>query len=357
MVDVTWTGLLANYLVDLNAYISLPQKNLFFKKILTNNTDSNGRLVSVPLFSSVGMLYFRRDLLDKYDRSVPRTWEELAETAKYIVDHERKINPDLLSMQKMITGFGIQVQAVSDAESIIGALVDAHTQKRPFDILLIDAQMNPAVNLKKHLQTHHLMTDGGPKLFLLITHFYKKHPIVREHGVVDGYFIKPLRRNELIEAILLTTGNSLQPEIRHESPASIISQSFKHMRILLVEDNINNQMLFKYYLKNFGQRINVAQNGSEGVNKFKTTQYDIVFMDLSMPVMDGYKATRAIRRLEGEQGAIGVPIIALTADALKGREQKSLAAGCTDHITKPFTINQLMEVFQHYGQQSQGNRM
>jgi trehalose/maltose transport system substrate-binding protein len=96
MVDVTWTGLLANYLVDLNTYISLPPKSLFFKKILTNNTDSRGRLVSVPLFSSVGMLYFRQDLLEKYNRSVPQTWEELAETAKYIVDREKKINPDLV---------------------------------------------------------------------------------------------------------------------------------------------------------------------------------------------------------------------------------------------------------------------
>jgi PAS domain S-box-containing protein len=259
----------------------------------------------------------------------------------------------LLSMQKMIVGFGIKVQAVSNQEDIIGALGAACTKKQPFDILLIDAQMNLDEKFGTHLEKHHLMADGKPKLFLLITHLHKKHPVAHAHGAVDGYFIKPLRRNELIEAILLTTDNFSQSEIGHEPPASIINQSFKNLRILLVEDNINNQMLFKYYLKGYGLNIDVAQNGSEGVHKFKTTRYDFVFMDLAMPVMDGYEATRAIRRLEAEQDAVGVPIIALTADALKGREQKSLEAGCTDHITKPFTINQLLEVFQRYGQQFQ----
>jgi signal transduction histidine kinase/CheY-like chemotaxis protein len=116
------------------------------------------------------------------------------------------------------------------------------------------------------------------------------------------------------------------------------------LRILLVEDNINNQMLFKYYLKNFGHSIDVAENGYEGSEKFKANRYDVIFMDLAMPVMDGYQSTQAIRRWEAEQGFAGVPIIALTADALKGREQKSLAAGCTDHITKPFTRHQILEV-------------
>jgi CheY-like chemotaxis protein len=119
----------------------------------------------------------------------------------------------------------------------------------------------------------------------------------------------------------------------------------------LVEDNINNQMLFKYYLEDCGQHIDVAQNGSEGVHKFKASRYDLVFMDLAMPVMDGYEATRAIRQWEADQGAEKVPIVALTADALKGREKKSLAAGCTEHITKPFIKNQILEIINQYGSQ------
>jgi trehalose/maltose transport system substrate-binding protein len=90
LVDVIWTELLANYLIDLNDHVLPEQLNPFFEKILVNNTDSRGRLVAMPLFSSVGMLFFRQDLLKKYGRSVPQTWDELAETATYIVVREKK---------------------------------------------------------------------------------------------------------------------------------------------------------------------------------------------------------------------------------------------------------------------------
>ncbi|MGD8837748.1 MAG: ABC transporter substrate-binding protein [Desulfobacteraceae bacterium] len=96
MVDVIWTELLAKYLIDLNDHLLAEQLNPFLEKILVNNTDSRGRLVAMPLFSSVGMLFFRKDLLKKYGRSVPQTWDELAETATYIVAREKKNNPHLV---------------------------------------------------------------------------------------------------------------------------------------------------------------------------------------------------------------------------------------------------------------------
>jgi trehalose/maltose transport system substrate-binding protein len=96
MIDVIWTELLAKYLIDLNTHVAPEQLEPYFEKILINNTDSKGRLVGMPLFSSVGMLFFRRDLLEKYGRSVPQTWDELTETATYIVAREKKHNPRLV---------------------------------------------------------------------------------------------------------------------------------------------------------------------------------------------------------------------------------------------------------------------
>lgn len=96
MVDVIWTEQLAKYLVDLKEYLPSGTTDRYFPKIITNNTDSKDRLVAVPLFTSVGMLYYRNDLLEKYHRSVPTTWEELADTAAYIVSREKKHNPDLV---------------------------------------------------------------------------------------------------------------------------------------------------------------------------------------------------------------------------------------------------------------------
>jgi two-component system, sensor histidine kinase and response regulator len=259
----------------------------------------------------------------------------------------------LASMQRMISGFGLQVQAVGDQESGFRALTAACDHQQPFDILLFDAQMSLTEGFKTQLRAHNRMADQGHKLFLLITHLYQKHSSTHGQGVIDGYFIKPLRRNELLEAISQATGKAFQSKVIRKAPAAASAQRLDSLRILLVEDNINNQMLFNYYLKGSNQHIEVAQNGSEGVHKFKTTKFDLVFMDLAMPIMDGYEATRAIRRWEVDQGADKVPIIALTADALKGREQKSLEAGCTDHITKPFTKNQIFEVLHQYSPKRQ----
>jgi trehalose/maltose transport system substrate-binding protein len=96
MVDVIWTEQLAKYLVDLNKYLPPGTTNHYFPKIIANNTDSKGRLVALPLFTSVGILYYRSDLLKKYHRGVPTTWEELADTATYIVNREKKQNPELV---------------------------------------------------------------------------------------------------------------------------------------------------------------------------------------------------------------------------------------------------------------------
>ncbi|MCP4351464.1 MAG: PAS domain S-box protein [Desulfobacterales bacterium] len=120
------------------------------------------------------------------------------------------------------------------------------------------------------------------------------------------------------------------------------------LRILLVEDNRNNQALFCFYLKGTPHQIDIAENGRAGYEKYTKGKYDMIFMDKEMPVMDGYEAARAIRKWEQENNAGPVPIIALTAHALKGKEQESFEAGCTGHMTKPFKKRQLLEMLDIY---------
>ena len=104
-------------------------------------------------------------------------------------------------------------------------------------------------------------------------------------------------------------------------------------KILVVEDNLDNRRILVYRLRRFGDyEIIEASNGEEAVGAVRTLAPDLIFMDLKMPVMDGWEATRQIRGLEGG-GEIG--IIALTAQAMGGDEQKALAAGCDDYLAKP----------------------
>jgi PAS domain S-box-containing protein len=120
------------------------------------------------------------------------------------------------------------------------------------------------------------------------------------------------------------------------------SPSFKPLRVLLVEDSEYNAFVVLAYLKQSRSEIDIARNGREGYEKFIQGEYDLVLMDLRMPVMDGYTATERIRQWEIEQGRSPTPIIAMTAQAFKDDKERSLAAGCTLYLTKPVRKEELL---------------
>lgn len=120
------------------------------------------------------------------------------------------------------------------------------------------------------------------------------------------------------------------------------------IKILLVEDSEDNQMLIKHYLKKTPYQVDVAENGKIALQMFMSDHYDLVLMDLEMPVMDGYAATREIRKFEAEKKKESIPIVTLTAHALKEFEEKSLGAGCTAHISKPIKKDKLLEIIYEY---------
>jgi CheY-like chemotaxis protein/HPt (histidine-containing phosphotransfer) domain-containing protein len=120
------------------------------------------------------------------------------------------------------------------------------------------------------------------------------------------------------------------------------------LRILLADDSEDNRFLVRGYLRDTGCVIDEVTNGAEVVEKFKEGAYDMVLMDAEMPVMDGYSATRAMRVFERERGEPETPILALTAHALKEARDRSIEAGCTDHLTKPITKTALLEAIHRY---------
>ncbi len=111
--------------------------------------------------------------------------------------------------------------------------------------------------------------------------------------------------------------------------------------ILLVEDNFSNQQIIILYLKNEVKKIDVAFNGKEALDKFGKTKYDLILMDIQMPIMDGFKATRKIREVEKSTNT-HTPIIAVTANAFPEDKEKCLASGMDDYISKPFQPEDLI---------------
>jgi len=124
--------------------------------------------------------------------------------------------------------------------------------------------------------------------------------------------------------------------------------TFTNLKALIVEDNQINQKMIKYTLKNIGIDCDMANNGSIGVDMRLKNHYDIIFMDIQMPIMNGVEATKAILKYEKEKNLSHIPIIAVTANALKGDRERFLAEGMDDYVSKPIDFNRLVTVLRRF---------
>jgi len=114
-------------------------------------------------------------------------------------------------------------------------------------------------------------------------------------------------------------------------------------RVLVAEDSLTNQKLISLLLEKLGLQVTIASDGKEAVDKALGGQFDLIFMDIQMPNMNGYEATEALR-----SQSLTVPIIALTAHAMKGDDEKCFSAGCNDYLVKPIDRKKLLEVLRKY---------
>jgi len=131
--------------------------------------------------------------------------------------------------------------------------------------------------------------------------------------------------------------------IQEQKPEVVETPDLHNLNVLIVDDSSDNRTLMQYYLSKTNCHLETACDGSEAIRKFEHGHYDMIFMDIQMPGVDGYKATKAIRRIESEKHLKHTPIAALTAFALKEEEKKSFDAGCDFHITKPVKKNVIIE--------------
>ena len=184
----------------------------------------------------------------------------------------------------------------------------------------------------------------------------------RDMGI-SGYLSKPVRRDELHQTILSVLGSFPQsPEdtIPNLITKHVLAESNrKHGKILLVEDYPTNQQVAMRYLRGAGYHVDLAENGKQGLEAFNRCAYDIILMDMQMPVMNGYEATAIIREHElkgaAKMNAARVPIVAMTANAMSGDREKCMAAGTDDYIAKPVTKKALLSMVDKWVPSSPGD--
>jgi two-component system sensor histidine kinase/response regulator len=237
-----------------------------------------------------------------------------------------------------LTLCGTDPTCASSADEALTLMRQAATAGRPFEAALIDHQMPgcDGARLGELIVNDPLIKST--RLILLTSSGQRGDGHRFAEIGFAGYLLKPVTQRDLTECLMLVM--AVQAEAWHMQSQPIITRhalrsqrSRKKHRILLAEDNAVNQKVACRTLEKLGYRVDVAADGKAALEAWKTGRYDLILMDCQMPVLDGYEATREIRRLEA--GRKRTPIIALTAHAIKGADLECSAAGMDDYLTKP----------------------
>lgn len=251
-----------------------------------------------------------------------------------------------LILREILQQCGAQVIDATGGEEGLQLLDQAVTEGQPFHLVLSDYCM-PGMDGFEFAGYLRKNADYNQTTFMLLTSSMRSDELKRCNELdIDCQLVKPVKRSELVMAIQQALNKNQYKKTVEQIP--VTESNGRSLRILLVEDSPDNRMLIEAYLKKTQHTVDMAENGKIAVDKFIAGQYDLVFMDMQMPVMDGYTATRSIREWEKAQGRKETPVIALTAYALQEERAKSLAAGCTDHLTKPIKKAVLLNTIAEY---------
>ena len=251
-----------------------------------------------------------------------------------------------LILREMLSRWGAVVTEAAGGEEGLSELLRAQQAAVPYALVLLDCRMPVVDGFQVAEQIHQHPTMAGTTI-LMLTSDNRAGDFARSRDLgVAAYLVKPVKRAELLEAIQQARAGTA-PLVEPAAPGGVLEDA-RGLRILLAEDSLDNVLLIQSYLKPSGYSVDLAGNGEVALRKFISGTYDVVLMDVQMPVMDGYSATRRIRQWEGENRARPVPILALTAHALPEEVQKSLDAGCTAHLTKPIRKATLLHAIEEH---------
>ncbi|ALU45232.1 hybrid sensor histidine kinase/response regulator [Pseudoalteromonas rubra] len=215
-----------------------------------------------------------------------------------------------------------------------------------YDIIFMDWKMPhmSGIDAIKHIRALELETE--PK-YVLVTAYGTDIGMNSEvHELIDSVILKPVNASVLLNSIMESFQLS-EPQGESESYRKVDNTAllFEQQHVLLVEDNSTNQEIAAEMLSSLNLQVSIAENGQVAVEMIKEQAFDIVLMDIQMPVMDGYSATKYIRKLSQFNA---LPIIAMTANVMNEDLQKCQSAGMNDHIGKPINFNQMAETIRHH---------
>jgi two-component system sensor histidine kinase/response regulator len=256
-----------------------------------------------------------------------------------VVDDSENTREVLITM---LVASGFHARAVSSGEEALSALVRASQKGRPIDLVLLDWRL-PGVDgmeTARRIKAHPTLVQIPA---ILMISAFERDEVMNglSDPAADGFLIKPVQQSVLLDAITTVFGDATRQAPAKRQAERPLPAVLAGRRVLLVEDNEINRDLASELLGDLGIVVEMAVNGKEGVERVFAESFDLVLMDIQMPVMDGLTATKTIR---ADGRFADLPIVAMTAHAMSGDRERSLYAGMNDHLTKPISPESLTDM-------------
>ena len=255
-------------------------------------------------------------------------------------------------LQRMGHSLGWAVDLAGSGAEALALLATQARSGLSYQAVLVDWQMPELDGWQTTQRIRALgLADGAPLVVMVTAHDREMlaQRSAEEQAMLDGFLVKPVTASMLFDAIVDARRGHDQPHFSGpQAPVAGPSlQRLAGLRLLVVEDNLNNQQVARELLEDEGAQVQIAPDGREAVNAVATADppFDVVLMDLQMPVMDGFTATRQIRQ---QLGLHALPIIAMTANAMASDRDACLAAGMNDHVGKPFDLDRLVDLLRRH---------
>jgi PAS domain S-box-containing protein len=257
-------------------------------------------------------------------------------------------------LRPQLRDWGAEPDEACDGPSALQALHQALAERQPYQIAILDMQMP---DMDGEALGRAIISDRRLKQtrLIMMTSVGRRGDVAHAEEIgFSAFLTKPVRQSELYNALVTVLAGEKAVAVERSTPATWVDQPnrWAGTRILLAEDNITNQQVALGMLRKMGLRAEAVANGAEAVRALEAIDYNLVFMDIQMPVLNGYEATLAIRDSQSRVLNHQVTIIAMTAHAMEGDRERCLEVGMNDYISKPVSANALVDVLTKWLPQS-----